>query len=437
MLHFRRIVPALFLNLLVLTLSPAYVLASLIYTPNTFGLSARGIGLANALTGDDEDLALAYFNPAALSETRGLDFGGGYMYSIPRLSGGLVGGSRIEERRNNRIVFLGLKGNISELFVKEPSFRLGLGMNVACDNNFTKMMAFSDLRSADGEFYRYGYTNLVLQAALGVGITDWLSAGLGFHSGFRGKGRVITWADVSGGTSNEGTEMSGSLHPVPLGGLYLHHATWGIGATYREETYGSFESIDVTATPLIQGLKLPTMYIPMDFLDTFVPREVAAGVSWRVLPTLKLLADVTWEQWSRYAEIAKSVRFVGSHSTFETIDIWSPRVGAEYKPVENLDIRVGYQYEESPFLGIGTRFTTPGREDIIGKVILDNDAHVMCAGVGYTLPENETMIPDVTFDASYQYHYMVPRTAVSHDGYKFESEGGLHLLSASVKFWFH
>jgi hypothetical protein len=410
--------------------------ASLVYTPNSLGLSARGIALANALTGDADDMGAMYYNPGGLAvgDDQQLEFG--YICDFPFLSGGLEHGPIVRNSQGNRIGYFSTRVNISRLFNKDWRLPpIGFGVNIAIDNNFLSMIAFDDMRNTDGEFYRYGMANLTMQFAAAVGVTDWLALGLGMHGGVRGHGVVTTRADVSGVTYNDGTQIRGSIQPAFLGGLFAHGDTWGVGLTYRDETYGAFQSINVIATPTIAGAALPTLRIPLNFLDTYVPREASAGASWQIAPAVKALADVSWVNWSRYERVARRSYFAGSQAHFDTVDIWTPRAGVEAHPVENATVRLGYRYEQTPFRIIGTRFPEPDH-DIIGKVILDNDDHVLACGGGWLFDSHNVLDLDVNLDFAYQLHLLPSRTAETSDGYAFRSSGLMHLFSASVKFAF-
>ena len=412
------------------------VFASIIYVPNTYGLTARGIALANALTGDNEDLSGAYYNAAGLTGVEESEFGLGYIYSMPFLHGGLQDGSRVRENTNNKIVSIALRLNVRRFFSENINMpAIGFGLNVTADDNFSTMMVFDDMRTHNGAFDRYGLSNMSMQAAFGIGITDWMSLGLGFHGGFLGRGIVETKADVDGSTANEGTRMRGSLRPRPLGSLFFHGDSWGIGLNYRDETFGSFEPIDVEAEPSLSGLEIPTLDIPMNFFDTFVPREASLGFSWDATEDLTVLGDLSWRNWDRYGKAAAKSHYVGSMASFETIDIWTPRLGLEYAASDQMTLRSGYRYEQTPFRTIGTRFPQGG-EEVHGKVILDNDVHVASLGGGYAFDSKRILAIVMTLDMVYQLHYHVFRQAKTSDGYLFESEGAVHLVSGMVTFSF-
>ncbi len=409
---------------------------ALIYTPNTYGLSARGIALVNALTADDQDIAGCYYNPAGLASVDLHGVGMSYIYTAPNMEGGLIGGERVKMKKNNKIVVLNVRSNIRKLFSERLRLPpIGLGFSVAVDNNFMTMMYFDDMRSNEGAFDRYGKSNMVMQGAVGVGVTSWLSLGIGFHGGFRGKGEVTTRAEVSGESSNEGTSMEGSFSPVPLGGVFVHGASWGVGLTYREETYGAFDSIKVSAYPTLAGLDFPVMKMPMNFFDTFVPREIAMGVSKDIGQSLTAFFDLTWREWSRYEVLAGREEYVGSHSEFHTIDIWTPRFAAEWEISDRWIARGGYRYEQTPFRTIGTRYPEGG-ETIKGKAILDNDVHVSSLGFGYQFKAGDFFSTDIRFDGAYQLHYLAPREARTSDGYVYDSEGFLHLVAAAFEMKF-
>ncbi len=424
----------LLLIFLLLSLFATAARASLIYTPNTYGVTTRSMAMGNALAADDQDIADCYYNPAGLAsaEKHALQFG--YTYTMPFLEGGPEGGDRVKLNDNNRLVYFGFRANIGKLFHERLKFPpLGIGFQVAVDDNFMTMMVFDDMRTDKGNFNRYGLSNLSMQGGLGIGITKWMSLGIGFHGGFRGWGEVVTEADVNGTTSNEGTKMRGAMRPRPLGSLYFHGEKWSIGLAYREETYGTFEPIDVKATPAISGLELAEMDLELNFFDTFVPREATVGVSWQIVPEVLWLAETSWRQWSRYEKEAGNSTYVGSLARFDTIDIWTPRTGLEAEPIEDFKVRAGYRYEQTPFRTIGTRYPA-GSKDILGTVVLDNDTHVASLGCGYIFNTHSVILVDLTLDFAYQLHYFTPREAKTSDNYVFDSEGHLHLMSGSFGF---
>lgn len=404
----------------------------MIYTPNTLSLSPRAMALANAMTGDADDVSAHYYNPAGLALPRGHSMEVAYIYSKPFLEGGREDGPTIRERQSNRIVVLSTRVDLARLAGSWRCPPLGMGLSVNVDNDFRTMMVFDDMRASNGTFDRWGMANMTMQGALGVGVLPWLALGAGFQGGFLGSGIVETEADLTGGSSNEGTRMRGSFAPAPIGGVYVFGANWGAGAVFREETWGSFESIDVSATPAIAGQEFPEMELPLDFLDTYVPREIALGA--RVdRGAVSILADLSWKQWSRYEVVAAESHFVGSHSMFDTVDVWTPRAGVEWGLWENADLRAGYSFDQTPFRTIGTRFPGGGGGDTRGKVILDADTHVLALGAGRRFDAGGFLSIPWSVSAAYQAHVLAARDARTSDGHVYRSDGAVHVVMIGVK----
>ena len=403
--------------------------ASLIYIPNTYGLSARGLSLVNALAADAEDSSACYYNPAGLASTDQTQMELTYLYSWPLMKGGLDNGRKVEERFNNKILSFSIKTSVSKLFQEKFNVPpIGFGINVAVDDNAGTMMAFDDERSSFGRFTRFGMANFVLQGAFGIEITPWMSFGIGIHGGFKGYGSVKTHADVNGDTYNEGMKMRGGFRPQPLTSLNFYRESWNIGIVYRAQTNGSFEPINVEAEPSLQGFDIETMNLNLNFLDTFAPHQVMLGATWQVIPQVKLFGQFDWRKWGEYDKIAKESQYVGAVADFDTVDLYTPRAALEYEAIENLDLRFGYRYEQTPFRKIGTRFPRTG-EKVKGTVILDSDAHVMGFGMGYVFDKRTIIKADLNIDFAYQFHYFQPRKANTSDGYTFTSQGTLHLIS--------
>jgi len=390
--------------------------ASLLFVPNTYGLSARSVGMGNAMTAVGDDYSMTFFNPGALGalETNQLDLG--YLYASPRFTGGPKnGGGDVDFDTCNRITLIGFTMNLSTLFEKEQG--LGLGFDLAVDNNMKSFLAFEETRDDDGQFIRYGLSSVTMVTALGVRILPQLHVGLGGFVLVKGKNTMVTKSDLTGETQEEEILVDAEPAIAPIVGIFAPITPkWTLGAVYRGKGVAEFSSIEANADAMISESSLTTLNLLMAFKDTYVPQQVALGAGFRPTPELLIALDGTWANWADYEDEIKKGDVVRDDSEIETRDIIIPRIGVEYAPLEDLFLRLGYYYEETPF-------ESPGVGD---TVVLDNAKHVFSFGLAYDVTQINALSFPVTIGASYFNHYLVPRTVENNEGREYASSGDLH-----------
>ncbi len=151
--------------------------AGLTFIPNTYGLSAKSIGLGNAMTAVGGDYSAAYFNPAALGAIGVNQIDLNYLMADPDFTGGVKDGEEVEFDTANKVVLIGFTMNLSKLFKSEHG--LGLGFDVAVDNNLKSFLNFEERRDDRGQFLRYGLSSVTMITGLGVEILPQLYLGGG------------------------------------------------------------------------------------------------------------------------------------------------------------------------------------------------------------------------------------------------------------------
>jgi long-chain fatty acid transport protein len=182
--------------------------------------------------------------------------------------------------------------------------------------------------------------------------------------------------------------------------LNLHTTGFGgdatVGALFRATTnlqFGVFyqsESIinssgDATGNPYAQfGESLPFHY-DAEVKNKF-PQNASVGVSWQFLPKFRVSAQVDWIDWADAFDTLHISMSNGSNpgvngalgtSFRDNVSLnWSSefvyRIGLEYDVTENLALRIGYCYEQSP---VPDSTLTPMTAAIT--------EHTITAGVGY------------------------------------------------------
>ena len=417
----RRILFALLLLTAVVCIgAPAG--ASLIFTPNTYGLSTRSIGMGNAMTAVGDDYSMTYFNPGALGRLETSSFDVSYLFASPRLNGGPEGNEdAVDFKKDNKILLFGFTANLASLFNKEHG--LGLGIQVAADNNSMTLFSFEESRDTNGQFVRYGETNIYVCLSLGAQIIPQLYIGAGGYMSVKGENTLIAKTDLAGKTKQEEIQVKAEPGIAPIVGIFAPvHPMVTIGAVYRGVGGAEFGPLDASTDALVSESSLTKLDLMLAFKDGYVPQQAALGVSVRPTEQLLLSVEGVWSNWSAYTEEIKKGDEVWSDAKLETKDLWIPRLGIEYSPLEMLHLRFGYYWEDTPF-------TDPGMGD---TVVLDNARHVGSLGVAHDIGYIPFMRYPVTVGASYFYNYLQPRVVESGDEVEFESRGHIHGIIGSL-----
>ncbi|OIO00597.1 MAG: hypothetical protein AUJ49_09575 [Desulfovibrionaceae bacterium CG1_02_65_16] len=143
---------------------------------------------------------------------------------------------------------------------------------------------------------------------------DWLSLGAAMHIDY-------STLDMGAGTS-DGYGVGGEF-----GVILKPHDKVNIGLTYitaQEVKYSRVADFDGDSK--LDDLKLAS------------PQQVGFGVSYTPIPKLLLETDVKWVNWSD----AKG------YKEFDWDDQWVFGVGVQYKPIDSLALRAGYNYGQNP-----------------------------------------------------------------------------------------
>ncbi|MDR1079879.1 MAG: outer membrane protein transport protein, partial [Deltaproteobacteria bacterium] len=127
----------------------------------------------------------------------------------------------------------------------------------------------------------------------------------------------------------------------------------------------------------------PDQFLEQAFAATFrdgtvkgvvtLPESLSLGVSYSPAESLTLEGGVVWTRWSRYRtlELTLPDPLPVSKSPKRWKDTWRFTFGAEYAAADWLDLRLGYNFTQSPMTGDYADYTVPTR-----------DRHTFTAGAG-------------------------------------------------------
>ena len=393
-------------------------MASMMNAPDVYGLTARGMGVGNAMTAYPGDISDAYFNPAGVALINSGEISLGYIYADPSLQITANGKTYNDIMPLNRIAEIGYALNLSRLMNRQ----VVLAQELSVDNNLRTLAEFDDGANPNGNFFRYGYTNLMLLTSMGINVLPWLYVGGGISAYLGANTTMNTTTDLAGHTSNSSISLltSGKFSSLagillsPLGGLVT------VGITYREGHIFNLGPISANATSTVGGSPLVSLPLNLYFKDGFVPTQWAFGFSFRPSDRLRFLFDLTYYQWSWLNKLESSGDYAKTGINLNMKDTYAPRVGLELQPLDNLYARIGYQYLPSPLHG------STGTLNWV-----DSPQQIWSIGAGYNISPISPEYP-VSIDAVYQYHYLNKTSFPFSSGYSAQAKGDINALGVTL-----
>ncbi|PIE35881.1 hypothetical protein CSA56_02200 [candidate division KSB3 bacterium] len=157
-----------------------------------------------------------------------------------------------------------------------------------------------------------------------------------------------------------------------------------------------------------------------------LPQTIGAGLSYRPTEQLTLTTDINWNNWSVYEDIDfefedNTMYLPDSPNPRDWEDTWTFRLGGEYMIRENIALRAGYLFDQSPI---------PDKS--VGPELPTSDRHGITIGVGYEW-EN------VTLDLAYAHLFIDDRTvtdSIRDPEPVGDYEAAANIIAASVGFVF-
>jgi long-subunit fatty acid transport protein len=415
----KRVTKAYWIALLLVALTAPTASAGLGGAAYSYGFGARGISMGMAYTMLADDASAAYFNPAAMPRLTNSEFALTYMYAQPEFQGGPKGDTYTFDL-SNRVIQLNWVTKLNSLFKSNQN--VALGLNISLDDNGAAFMRMYDRPNADGYYYFYGPSNFVLNGTLGFAITDWLSLGGGVVTTLHSVSTFEMKTDLAGNTEDEGTTLDADVVFSPIASGMLRFKWVDIAATWHGRTWGQFQPIEVDATAKIGENDLADLPMSLNFKDGYMPHRVGLGTYWRPTDWLNIAADVVWHNWKDFENLIQRDDLPRENIKIETKDLFVPHLGLEFVAYENLFLRTGYSYQDTPI-------DRPGSS---ANLILDNAKHIGSAGIGYDWVNPPLLANPVRFDAAYFLHYLVPADIRATDGVDYESSGYMNGMAITL-----
>lgn len=361
-----------------------------------FGLGARSVAMAGAVSADARDPSATYYNPSSMTRAPSRMLSLGYQSFVPMVS--YEGAPRPEPLN---AVSLGVLSS-GKLF--SLPFAVGFSAYVPTER-LTRARTFVE-SERNWVFYDARADALVVNASVALAPLPYLSlgAGISFLAKTRGHFDVRGTAKLPVLEQNEyDSELE---HELTAELLSVRYPTFALLLTLSDQFRLALVEreparVNVDFSAELAGeldaslLSFPVRYaLETHSVNNFIPRRVVLGAYYAVAEALSIEIDLEYLQWSGYES--------PSNDTFTELDAEPPeglvlplppagpgpaptppnfedrllpRIGfeclLETGPELNLRLRAGYAYRSSP---------VPEADNLIGFV--DADRHILSAGVG-------------------------------------------------------
>ena len=311
-----------------------------------FGMGARGASMGGAVVSSASGYSCVYYNPASLMVLGHRQFSVGYQ----RADFGLELNDADYEVDEVSNLLLGFNVPIPFGGVLADRFAVGFGFLVP----FASVLE-ADVRAPETPVFIVVENRprvIGVHAALSVKIVDWLYLGAG----------VVALAELVGGldiapneTGQLGTVVRDELIAdyAPIVGIHVEPTEWlSFGLTFHGVSDARF-TFPITAD-LGPEFPVEVPLLNIAGIAQYDPMNLSTDVSYRPLPNLLVAAGVTFKRWSAFKNpIRNTSPAVPEQDPAEFVDIWIPRIGAEYLMTlseVSLAYRLGGFLEPSPVL---------------------------------------------------------------------------------------
>lgn len=340
--------------------------------------SARGVAMATTGYAQAGDASILATNPALMTKLKGQNVLAGVTMISPQASVVLDG----HKTKTKAKIFQVPHAYYTRQMESNENVWLGVGM-------FTRfgLGTFYDegWKGAAGlEYVEVKSTSVTPTVAFKF--NDHFSAALGAEVL---RGSFDLEKSILGNTVSAHTKGYGFA-----GNLGLHYQLddqWAFGFTYRTpmklSTRGSGQ-YNVPPTPVASD--------DDQYIEATLPSSYTLGVSYKPTDDLIFELDTVYTRW----ELTDKIKYSGTIETATQLNyknVWRFQLGGEYWAMENLAVRLGYSYDQ-----------TPTRAGYASLMLPANDRHLFSTGLGFKAGN---------FKADWSFMYVVTkeRTGLSID----------------------
>ncbi|MEM7544393.1 MAG: outer membrane protein transport protein [Pseudomonadota bacterium] len=299
--------------------------------------NAQGASFAGS-TAAANDVTYSLFNPAALGKVETFELGGAISGIFPGVEGEPIGGGAdVSPGVIGVLPSLAFGARVTEDLVLGIGVHSPFGLTTDYDDTF--IGAADALRS-----------ELITIAVSGMAAYD---IAPGFTVGVSGS---VIYNDPQL-TSATGVNADGSVQESKLNATEFTFAG-SIGALWDVTDQTRLGVAVHSGYDIVTGGVLSTFTptgAPVDLdgsASISLPLSISAGVRQELTDDLTLLAEFEWANWSEFSEIAVDVPALAPNNDIGEVTDYKDSifvaVGAEYEWNENLTLRSGFAYDQTP-----------------------------------------------------------------------------------------
>jgi long-chain fatty acid transport protein len=327
--------------------------------------TARGVGVANAVTAGVDDPSAVYINPAALAEIEGNQIMGGLNY-IHTISSVENSGNKSRNVHDDSFV----PTLFANYHVPGTDLSLGIGaytpFGLATSYGKNSFTRFAAVRSELKTIY--------VTPAIAWRPSPYVSLGGGMsfvHSSAL-LSRAIFLGAVGVGEGKLRVTATDNAYGYNLGILFEPHEKIKIGVTYRSRVALKFDDANVKfVDALLTGGVLTNA--KASGINVPIPPVINAGIQWQINPRWSVEFDYNFTRWSEFnhlkANFSPTLPALAGLAPIPGIFLqqnWKDsntlRLGTAYRINNSFEVRAGMSFDETPIPSQTLNPSIPGAD---------------------------------------------------------------------------
>jgi long-chain fatty acid transport protein len=358
---------------------------------DTFGVDATGIAMGNARTASADDWTATYYNPAGITQTKesvGVNFivAVNHLYIKPF-------GSGLQNTDDKNIE--GIAVGITHTFLTD-FISIGISLYTPLSDTQQQIAHYADETEAyfTNKLYFETLENnteeQIILPTIAFKVLPYLSIGGGVSLFVKS----LTYSNVYLPNPLDQSDWYMNVNNTQkytyvanLGILFHPSNRFKVGLEYM-----SADDFPIIGAAFVHmnsgGLPIASQFTQtINQILFYTPAHVSLGIMYKPMDNLELNGDLTWVGWSGYIDnhgvkpqdesyVDPNTGVTYAGQAFN--DIYVPKLGIAYKPVETWCVMAGYEYEP-----------TPVPPQMRRTNYVDSVKNVVSTGVSYIMPYNE------------------------------------------------
>ena len=390
---------------------------------------ARGNALGGAMVAKANDPSALAWNPAGITQLKGTHMQAGVAMISPMMDLTTTAGGTTTKNSMTKNVFFVPNAFVTQQVNDNIWFGVGsftrFGLGTEFDENWAGRYAS----------YNTAIESYSINPNIAYKFNDYISVAVGVEfmkvrADLRKKldatrqnnpntyaGDVDQRLVVNGFTPG----LNAAIHVTP-------NEEWSLGFSWRSKMDHRAEGSASYNVPAAVSASSPLFQDSSVSMNMNTPHMMFGGVEYKPMDNLSLEFDAVFSMWSDYSAIDyyfDKVTAVGRQAVRadkKWNDVWKFEFGVEYLPIEDLTLRAGYFYDQSPI-----------PDGYIDYMLPTSDRQNVSFGIGWKYN-------NFSIDAAYNYLWMKDRTIEARpaEGIRYTeiSNSHTHIVSLDMGFSF-